>query len=60
MTFTPSAALAASTVHTATVSGAKDPSGNTMAPFSWSFTTGATAIGLPVHHLGQHRRTRPP
>jgi hypothetical protein len=42
VTFTPSAALAASTAHTATVSGARDVAGNTMAPFSWSFTTGTT------------------
>jgi hypothetical protein len=37
----PSSALAGNTSFTATVSGAKDPSGNTMAPFSWSFTTAA-------------------
>ncbi|MGN9906616.1 DUF4082 domain-containing protein [Phytohabitans sp. LJ34] len=47
VTFTPSAALAASTAHTATVSGARDPSGNTMSPFSWSFTTGAVTAGCP-------------
>jgi hypothetical protein len=40
-TFTPAAALAASTAYTASVSGAADPSGNVMAPVSWSFTTGA-------------------
>ncbi|MEU8241821.1 DUF4082 domain-containing protein [Actinoplanes missouriensis] len=39
VTFTPSAALAAATAYTATISGAKDTAGNTMAPFSWSFTT---------------------
>ncbi|MEU4562397.1 DUF4082 domain-containing protein [Actinoplanes sp. NPDC023936] len=39
VTFTPSAALAAATSYTATISGAKDTAGNTMAPFSWSFTT---------------------
>ncbi len=37
--FTPSAALAAGTLYTATVSGAKDVAGNTMAPYSWTFTT---------------------
>jgi hypothetical protein len=41
VTFTPNAPLAASTVHTATVSGATDPSGNTMSAFSWSFSTAA-------------------
>jgi methionine-rich copper-binding protein CopC len=40
-TFTPSALLATATTFTATVSGAKDSSGNTMAPVSWSFTTEA-------------------
>jgi fibronectin type 3 domain-containing protein len=39
-TLTPSAALANSKTYTATVSGAKDLSGNTMtAPVTWSFTT---------------------
>jgi hypothetical protein len=38
-TFTPGGLLAASTTFTATVSGAKDSSGNLMAPVSWSFTT---------------------
>jgi hypothetical protein len=36
-TLTPSAPLAQAT-YTATVSGAADPSGNVMAPFSWTFT----------------------
>ncbi len=39
-TLTPNAALANSKTYTATVSGAKDLSGNTMtAPVTWSFTT---------------------
>jgi len=39
-TFTPSAPLAAGAVFTASVSGAKDLSGNTLAaPVTWSFTT---------------------
>ncbi|WP_142062050.1 DUF4082 domain-containing protein [Pseudarthrobacter sp. B4EP4b] len=39
-TFTPAAALAYGTAYTATVSGATNSSGQTMAaPFSWSFTT---------------------
>lgn len=41
-TFTPSANLALSTAYTATVSGAKDTAGNTMAPVTWTFTTAAT------------------
>ncbi len=46
-TFTPSAALAAGTTYTATVSGAKDLAGNTMtSPTTWSFTT-ATAPPPP-------------
>jgi hypothetical protein len=43
-TLTPSAALAASTTYTATVSGAKDFNGNLMAsPVSWSFMTTTAA-----------------
>jgi hypothetical protein len=38
-TFTPSSALSGTTTYTATVSGAQDSSGQTMAPVSWSFTT---------------------
>ena len=38
-TLTPSAALAYSTTYTASLSGAKDLVGNTMASVSWSFTT---------------------
>lgn len=41
-TFTPATALAASAVHTVSVSGAKDLAGNTMTATSWSFTTAAT------------------
>ncbi len=46
--FTPAAALAANTAYTATVSGAADPSGNTMAPVSWTFTTAAADITAPT------------
>jgi methionine-rich copper-binding protein CopC len=46
-TFTPSGALANSTSYTATVSGAKDNAGNTMAPVTWSFTTAAPAPDAP-------------
>ena len=60
VTFTPTRRSAASTAHTATVSRATDPCGNTMAPFTWSFTTGATGIGLPVHDLGEHHDARRP
>jgi hypothetical protein len=42
-TFTPTAALAASSAYTTTVSGAKDVAGNPMTPTSWSFTTAAAA-----------------
>jgi hypothetical protein len=43
-TFTPTSSLAASTGYTATVSGAQNSSGQTMAsPFTWSFTTGAVS-----------------
>jgi hypothetical protein len=40
-TLTPTAALAASTTYTVTVSGAADLAGNVMATTSWSFTTAA-------------------
>ena len=40
-TFTPQTDLAYSTTYTVNVSGARDPSGNTMAPISWSFQTSA-------------------
>ena len=40
---TTSSPLSASTAYTAKASGAADSSGNTMAPFSWSFTTAAAA-----------------
>jgi hypothetical protein len=45
VTFTPAAALAASTTYTATVSGARDAAGNTMTSTSWSFTTGTVPTG---------------
>jgi len=41
VTFTPTAALAASTTYTASVSGARDVAGNTMVAANWTFTTGA-------------------
>ena len=44
ITFIPSTALTAGTTYTATISGARDTAGNTMAPYSWTFTT-ATAGG---------------
>ena len=46
-TLTPSASLAVSTTYTATVSGAKDTSGNTMTPVTWSFITAASASACP-------------
>lgn len=39
-TLTPSAPLAAVATYTATISGAQDAAGNTMASVNWSFTTG--------------------
>ena len=48
-TFTPAAALKASTAYTATVSGATDAGGNTLAsPVSWSFTTASPAADPSV------------
>ncbi|MET1005384.1 MAG: DUF4082 domain-containing protein [Propionibacteriaceae bacterium] len=40
-TFTPSAALAAGTAYSVTVTGASDSAGNVMDPVTWSFTTAA-------------------
>jgi hypothetical protein len=40
-TFTPAAALAASTGYTVAISGARDAAGNVMAPATWTFTTAA-------------------
>src|SRR5205823_1533577 len=47
-TFAPNAALIVSTTYTATVSGAQDSAGNTMTPFSWSFTTAAPDMTPPT------------
>ena len=43
LTFTPNANLAVSTTYTVTLNGVTDSSGNVMAPYSWSFTTGSSA-----------------
>ncbi|MGW5154836.1 LamG-like jellyroll fold domain-containing protein [Nonomuraea wenchangensis] len=40
-TFTPASRLAAQKTYRVDVSGAKDSSGNVMAPYTWSFTTAA-------------------
>jgi hypothetical protein len=40
-TLNPNANLAGSATYTATLSGARDAAGNTMAPLTWSFTTGS-------------------
>ncbi|MFE0074717.1 DNRLRE domain-containing protein [Nonomuraea sp. NPDC059023] len=45
MTFTPQQPLSANTAHTVELSGARDASGNTMAPYSWAFTTDAAPKG---------------
>ena len=47
LTFTPSAALAASTQYSVVVSGVKDLAGNAMASYSWSFSTSAAADTTP-------------
>jgi hypothetical protein len=47
VTFTPSAALAAGTTYTATVSGARDTAGNLMAPTNWTFTTASATQPPP-------------
>lgn len=48
VTFTPTAALAAGTSYTATVSGAKDTAGNTMNAVTWTFSTApASPSGCP-------------
>ncbi|MEU4695235.1 DUF4082 domain-containing protein [Actinoplanes sp. NPDC023714] len=47
VTFTPSAALTASAAYTATVAGARDVAGNTMTPFSWSFTIASSGSSCP-------------
>jgi hypothetical protein len=39
LTFTPAAALAASSTYTVSLSGAQDAAGNTMTTLNWSFTT---------------------
>ena len=47
-TFTPAAALASSSVFTATLTAVKDLAGNALAvPFTWSFTTGAAPDTTP-------------
>jgi methionine-rich copper-binding protein CopC len=46
-TFTPNAALTASTTYTVNVSGAKDIAGNTMTAVSWTFTTAAASSSCP-------------
>ena len=46
--FTPGSALAYGTTYTATVSGATNATGQTMAaPYSWTFTTAAAPTGCP-------------
>ena len=46
-TFTPTAPLAPATTYTVRVSGATDPSGNRIAPVTWSFTTSADDSDCP-------------
>jgi hypothetical protein len=47
VTFTPAAALNVSTTYTATVSGATNSTGQTMNPYTWTFTTAAKRGGGP-------------
>ena len=47
VTLTPTGGLSPSTTYTANLSSARDPSGNTMDPVSWSFTTLASSNGCP-------------
>jgi hypothetical protein len=52
-TFTPNAKLAAGVTFTATVSGAKDATGNAMSsPFSWTFTTQALITNASIWSTG--------
>ena len=53
-TFTPTAPLAPATTYTVSVAGATDPSGNAIAPLTWSFTDIGRRVGLPVHALRGH------
>ncbi|WP_426244008.1 DUF4082 domain-containing protein [Nocardioides sp. LHG3406-4] len=46
-TLTPTAALNGATTYTASLGGARDPSGNLMDPVTWSFTTVASTNGCP-------------
>ena len=48
VTLDPSSNLAAGTTYTATLSGAQDLAGNTMASTSWSFTTAAADATAPT------------
>jgi len=51
-TFTPVSSLAASTLFTATLSGAKDLAGNALATTVWTFSTGASTTGMSPLNLG--------
>ncbi|MEO8629555.1 MAG: DUF4082 domain-containing protein, partial [Betaproteobacteria bacterium] len=46
-TLVPNAPLTASTSYSATLSGAKDSTGNTMSTTTWSFTTGTVQVNCP-------------
>ena len=51
LTWVPAAPLAASTTYTVTVGGFRDPQGNTVIPFTSSFTTGASATPVGAGSL---------
>ena len=50
-TFTPASALAFSTTYGVTVSGATNATGQTMAPYSWTFTTAAAPSVVSVQRV---------
>ena len=54
LTFAPTSALAASTTYTVNISGFKDANGNTVTPFSSSFTTGTLASGGGLSFTGSN------
>ena len=47
VSFSPTAPLLWGTTYTATLSSARDPAGNMMSPFTWTFTTQTAAVGQP-------------
>jgi hypothetical protein len=52
VTFTPTSPLSANTTFTAALAGALDLSGNPLATFIWTFSTGSTTTGLAPIDMG--------